>query len=166
VEWVMKTTPTHGVLVLICDTLLSSQGSGAHLNLASRQDFGATFLTYRFLRTRSNRLGGRVGPRGSLSVPAGPALLGALSAAWCPLLPCGGSTLCQRSLRGQIGHPCQGSALRHTAQNRCSAVTLPYDNTRIPPTDRLPRRSTSHSPPRRSALVGAYSASLTRTLLR
>ncbi len=47
--------PEDGILALTCDTLLSSQGTGAHRYLASQPHFGATFLTYIVYLSRSNR---------------------------------------------------------------------------------------------------------------
>ena len=67
--------PTDGVMALICGTLLSSQGSGAHQELPFRAVFGATFLTYRFLSPRSNPTNRRVFPKEISKLPAGPANL-------------------------------------------------------------------------------------------
>ena len=54
-------------MALICGTLLSSQGSGAHQYLPFLADFGATFLTYPDVPRRSNPPHGRIFPRLPLS---------------------------------------------------------------------------------------------------
>ena len=160
-----RANPKNGVLALTCDTLLSSQGAGAHRNLAFRPRFGATFLTYGFRLGESNRPEWAIRPeKDSFSHPREPAWLGALSAAWCPFLPRGRPNYTARPPNLQIRSP--GAARGGGGQGRTTVVRAGGQRTRMAPKDFFPRRSTSHSPCSRSSVAGAKASSVTRALLQ
>ena len=108
------TKPENGVLALTCDTLLSSQGAGAHLCEAFDLVLGQrSKLTDSVWTSQTDSIGvscldcfcSLPQDRPCLAHSHEDSVLANRRAAWCPLLPCDDVTICRRVRTGQIRSP-------------------------------------------------------------